>query len=65
MLNALDVEQQADLEQLRLAFINQFVVQDYFQAQAELAALCQVLGDALSASIGLKSATACGVSCCG
>jgi len=65
MLNALSAEQRTELENLKNAFVNQPVVQEYFQAQTELAALCQTLGDALSESIGLNYAAACGVSCCG
>jgi cell fate (sporulation/competence/biofilm development) regulator YlbF (YheA/YmcA/DUF963 family) len=65
MLNALSVEQRDELERLQSAFINQPVVQEYFTAQAELATLCQALGDALSESIGLNYAASCGVSCCG
>jgi cell fate (sporulation/competence/biofilm development) regulator YlbF (YheA/YmcA/DUF963 family) len=65
MLNALSTEQRDELERLQSAFINQPVVQEYFTAQAELATLCQALGDALSESIGLNYAAACGVSCCG
>ncbi len=65
MLNALSGKQRNELESLQSAFINQPVVQQYFSAQAELATLCQALGDALSESIGLNYASACGVSCCG
>ena len=65
MLNALSAEQRDELERLQSAFINQPVVQEYFTAQAELATLCQALGDELSESIGLNYAAACGVSCCG
>ena len=65
MLNALSAEQRDELERQQSAFINQPVVQEYFTAQAELATLCQALGDALSESIGLNYAAACGVSCCG
>ena len=65
MLNALSAEQRDELERLQSAFINQPVVQEFFTAQAELATLCQALGDALSESIGLNYAAACGVSCCG
>lgn len=65
MLNALNPEQRTELEILKNAFVNQPVVQEYFQAQTELATLCQTLGDALSESIGLNYAAACGVSCCG
>jgi len=65
MLNALNVEQRDELERLQSAFISQPVVQEYFTAQADLATLCQALGDALSESIGLNYVAACGVSCCG
>lgn len=65
MLNALGSEQRDELERLQSAFINQPVVQKYFTAQAELATLCQALGDAFSESIGLNYAASCGVSCCG
>lgn len=65
MLNAVSVEQRDELEHLQSEFISQPVVQEYFTAQAELASLCQALGDVLSESIGLNYATACGISCCG
>jgi cell fate (sporulation/competence/biofilm development) regulator YlbF (YheA/YmcA/DUF963 family) len=65
MLNALSAEQRDELERLQSAFINQPVVQEFFTAQAELATLCQALGDALSESVGLNYAASCGVSCCG
>ena len=65
MLNALSTEQRAELESLQSAFVNQPGVQEYFKAQTEFATLCQTLGDAISESIGLNYAAACGVSCCG
>ena len=65
MLNALSAEQQAELDELHSAFVNRPVVAEYFKAQTEFATLCQTLGDALSESIGLNYAAACGVSCCG
>ena len=65
MLNALSAEQQAELDELHSAFVNRPVVAEYFKAQTEFAILCQTLGDALSESIGLNYAAACGVSCCG
>jgi cell fate (sporulation/competence/biofilm development) regulator YlbF (YheA/YmcA/DUF963 family) len=65
MLNALSAEQQAELDELHSAFVNQPVVAEYFKAQTEFVTLCQTLGDALSESIGLNYAVACGVSCCG
>lgn len=65
MLNALSDEQRDEFERLQNAFISQPIVQEYFNAQAELASLCQAMGDALSELIGLNYAAACGVSCCG
>jgi len=65
MLDALSAEQREELDRLQSAFINQPLVQEYFTAQADLATLCQALGDALSESIGLNYAASCGVSCCG
>ena len=65
MLKALSAEQEAELENLQNAFVNQTVVQEYFKAQAEFETLCQSLGDAISESIGLNYSAACGVSCCG
>lgn len=64
-LNALSPEQRAELEDLKNAFMNQPVVQEYFNAQTVLTTLCQALGDTLSESIGLNYATTCGASCCG
>jgi cell fate (sporulation/competence/biofilm development) regulator YlbF (YheA/YmcA/DUF963 family) len=65
MLNALSAEQRDELDRLLSAFIDQPVVQEYFTAQAELATLCQALGDVLSESIDLNYAASCGISCCG
>ena len=65
MLNALSVEQNDELERLRCAFVDQLVVQEYFSAEAGLAALCQVLGDTISESIGLNYTAACAAACCG
>lgn len=65
MLNALSDEQKAELEELRLAFVSQPVVAEYFDAQTELAGLCRALGDTLSESVGLNYAASCGASCCG
>jgi cell fate (sporulation/competence/biofilm development) regulator YlbF (YheA/YmcA/DUF963 family) len=65
MLNALSPEQRAELDSLKNAFVSRPVVDEYFKAQSELATLCQTLGDALSESLGLNYAAACGVSCCG
>lgn len=65
MLNALSPEQRTELDSLKNAFVSRPVVEEYFKAQSELATLCQTLGDALSESLGLNYAAACGVSCCG
>jgi len=65
MLNALSAEQKAELEELRAAFMNRPVGEEYFQAQTGFVTLCQSLGDALSDSFGLNFAASCGVSCCG
>ena len=65
MLNALSPGQRAELDSLKNAFMSQRVVEEYFKTQSDLATLCQTLGDALSDSIGLNYAAACGVSCCG
>ncbi len=65
MLHALSAEQASELESLKNAFLDQPVVQEYFQAQTDLASLCQALGDTISEAISLSYATACGVSCCG
>ena len=65
MLNAVSTEEQAELERLHHVFVTHPIVQNYFEAQTELASLCQTLGDALSESLGLNYAAACGVSCCG
>lgn len=65
MLNALNAEQQTELESLKNAYVNHPIVQEYFRAQTELTTLCQTVGDALSESIGLNYASACGISCCG
>ncbi len=65
MLNALNAEQSAELESPKSAFFDREVVQAYLLAQDELLALCQVLGDQLSESIGLNYAAVCAASCCG
>ncbi len=65
MLNALSPEQRLELESLHSDFTNKPVVKELSKTQAELAILCQALGDAISESIGMNYAAACGVSCCG
>jgi cell fate (sporulation/competence/biofilm development) regulator YlbF (YheA/YmcA/DUF963 family) len=63
-LNAASPEEQAELEQLRQAFIAQPAVIAYVQAEASLKAICQSVGDLLSQSIGLDFAAACRTGCC-
>lgn len=65
MLNALSPEQHAELDTLKNAFVSQLVVEEYLKSQSDLATLCQMLGDAISESLGLNYAASCGVSCCG
>lgn len=64
MLNAVSVEDQAELERLRQAFLSKPTVVAYFQAQEDLMALCQASADLLSERIGLSFAAACGPGCC-
>ncbi len=64
MLNALSAEEQADLERLRAAFLNQPAVTAFYQAKADLQSLCQTTADWLSEAIGLNYAAACGSGCC-
>lgn len=64
-LNAVSPQDKAALEQLQNEWLSHSSVAEYFQAQNELAALCQSLGDLLSGQIGLNYSTACGASCCG
>ena len=65
MLNALSPEQHAELDTLKNAFVSQLVVEEYLKSQSDLATLCQMLGDAISESLGFNYAASCGVSCCG
>jgi cell fate (sporulation/competence/biofilm development) regulator YlbF (YheA/YmcA/DUF963 family) len=64
MLNAVPVEEQAELEQLRQAFMNEPAVSAYFQAQSEITVMCQAAADLLSKHVGLSFAAACGPGCC-
>lgn len=64
MLNAVPAQDQAELERLRQAFINEPAVSAYFQAQAELTEMCQAAADLLSKHLGLSFAAACGPGCC-
>ena len=64
MLNAVGVEEQAELERLRQAFMNEPAVSAYFQAQGELTAVCKAAADLLSKHLGLSFSAACGPGCC-
>lgn len=64
MLNAASVEEQAELECLRQAFLSEPTVAAYLKARADLMALCQAAADLLSRRIGLSFAAACGPGLC-
>ncbi len=64
MLNAVSAQDQAELEQLRQAFLSDPTVAAYLQAQEDLTALCQAAANVLSQRIGLSFTAACGPGCC-
>lgn len=64
MLNAVGAEEQAELEQLRDAFMAEASVVAYFQAEADLRALCQTTASLLSRHIGMDLAAVCSSGCC-
>lgn len=64
MLGALSAEEQSELEQLRQAYLDQPAVAAYLRAEADLRAVCQQAGVALSATIDFDFAAACGGGCC-
>lgn len=64
MLGAASVEEQAELERLREAYLAQPAVTAYFQAEEQLRALCQQIAGTLSAYINFDFAAACGGGCC-
>lgn len=64
MLNAVSAEEQAELERLRQALLNEPTASAYFQAQGELTLMCQAAADLLSEHLGLSFAAACGPGCC-
>ena len=64
MLNAVSAADQAELEQLRQAFLSHPTVAAYLQAQENLTAMCQAAADVLSQRIGLSFTAACGPGCC-
>ena len=64
MLNAVSLEEKAELEHLRQDFLNEPVVSAYFRAQGELTVVCQAAADLLSKHLGLSFTAACGPGCC-
>lgn len=64
-LNALGMDDQKELENLRRAYLAEPSITDYFQAQSNLAELCREAADKLSQASGLNFVTACVPSCCG
>ncbi len=66
MLNALSDEDRNELQRLQDKFYQQPAVAQYTKAQEDLIAICQEIGDQLSASIGLDYGTSCRQGgCCG
>jgi cell fate (sporulation/competence/biofilm development) regulator YlbF (YheA/YmcA/DUF963 family) len=64
-LNAVSAEDQAELERLRRAALEQRSLIEYSRAQEDLKRLCQAVGDSLSARVGLDFASvACAGGCC-
>jgi cell fate (sporulation/competence/biofilm development) regulator YlbF (YheA/YmcA/DUF963 family) len=64
-LNVVIPEDKAELERLHDAWLAHATVMEYLEAQSELVAFCQSLGDLLSVEIGLDFSAACSTSCCG
>lgn len=65
-INAVNVEDQNELQRLKDQFYIQPAVVQYTKAQEELIAVCQEIGDQLSASIGLDFGASCRQGgCCG
>jgi cell fate (sporulation/competence/biofilm development) regulator YlbF (YheA/YmcA/DUF963 family) len=64
-LQAVTPAEREEFEQLRQAFLDQPCVAAYFQAQADLLAVCQAAGDILSNATGLNyGASASASGCC-
>ncbi len=63
-INAVNPTDQGELERLYNAWIAHSSVLEYLEAQSELTALCQSLGDMLSQMLGMDFSTASAVSCC-
>ena len=65
MFNTITQAEQKDLERLWIAFQGFKSVQEFFDAQGALQALCRVCAQVISDNCGLDYATSCGSSCCG
>ncbi len=65
MLRAASVEEEAELERLRVALFAEPPVVAYAQAEAALKALCSAAAERLSQQIGLDYAASCATGCCG
>lgn len=64
MLNAVSLDDHAELADLEQAFLADPAVNSYLQAEANLRVLCQTIAVVLSDRIGLDFAAACGSGCC-
>lgn len=63
-LNAVSPQDQAEMESLQNAFLNQPSIAAYLQAQEDLKVLCQAAAGLLTERIGLSFTAACGPGCC-
>jgi len=63
--NAVNPPDQAELEHLHDAWLGHASVLEYLEAQEELVAYCQSLGDLLTEMLGLDFPGTCVTSCCG
>ncbi len=63
-LGAASPEEQAELAELDRAVRAHPAISAYTRAQAELTALCQIIGDVLSDNTGLNFAAVCGAGGC-
>jgi hypothetical protein len=62
--NAVNPADQEELEHLHDAWLAHATVLEYLEAQSELVAYCQSLGDLLSEMLGIDFPAACAASCC-
>ena len=63
--DAVNPTDQAELEHLHDAWLAHATVLEYLEAQEELVAFCQSLGDLLTEMLGLDFPGTCVTSCCG